>query len=26
MGPPIIAAMAVGFFLVALYNFRRPRA
>jgi ABC-2 type transport system permease protein len=25
MGPPIIAAMAVGFFVVALYNFRRPR-
>jgi len=24
-GPAIIAAMAVGFFLVALYNFRRPR-
>jgi ABC-2 type transport system permease protein len=25
LGPTIIAAMAIGFFLVALYNFRRPR-
>jgi ABC-2 type transport system permease protein len=25
MGPAIIAAMAVGFFLVALYSFGRPR-
>jgi len=25
-GPTIIVAMAVGFFLAALHNFRRPRA